>query len=43
VQEKEKTEGETVVLIFALLALFLGKLERNLFCRRRDGGAGRIE
>jgi len=48
VQDKER-EGEAVVLSFASLAslaslaLFLGKLERKLFCRRRDGGAGRIE
>jgi hypothetical protein len=50
-KEKEKRsgarqrerEGEAVVLNFASLALFLGKLERKFFCRRRDGGAGRIE
>jgi hypothetical protein len=40
VQQKEK---EAVVLSFASLALFLAKLERKLVCRRRDGGAGRIE
>ncbi len=31
------------MLSFASLALFLGILERKLFCRRRDGGAGKIE